>query len=471
MTVRLADLTAGELLALYRSGAASPTEVVRDCLDRVKALDGTLNAVLTAAPDEAYADARESERRWGDGSARSLEGIPFALKDVIETARIATSYGTKVWRGHHPEADAEVVERLRTAGATVLLKVQTNELAFGAVQNPHNGPVPNPWNPSRMAGGSSSGSGAAVSARYVPCALGTDTGGSIRSPSSYCGVSGLKPTNGLLPARGISIVSTTLDSVGPMARSVEDLALAFDALCPESAGFPLPWPERPLQEASPDLRGLRVGVPAEWCFELVEPDVERITRDALTALTGLAAKVDEIVVPDIRLGWSAGWVIMVAESTGLHEGHLRHMADIDPSLRSRLLAGLLIGSSDYLQAMYVRDRIISQLDDVFRRYHVLALPTSATVAPDVNTTTMMLGGREHPRIDIATRLTILANVAGIPSLSVPCGFDSAGMPVGLQLLGPRRSEPMLLAVGRAYQEATDHHRKPPPILTGAMGSG
>ncbi len=450
------DLTAAALLAAYRARQLSPVDVVRACLDRAAAQDKRLNAVLCRAGEMALQIAQRAETRWKDGSAGLLEGIPFGLKDVIETGDMPTTYGTKGLVG--PRRDAEVVRRLKAAGAIPLFKLQTNEIAFGAVQNPHNGSVANPWNAARMAGGSSSGSGAAVAAGYVPLALGTDTGGSVRSPSAYCGITGLKPTSGLLPVSGISAVAPNLDAVGPMARSAEDIGLAMAALTATGSAS---GSSAAIIRTTDSLKGIRIGVVEGWAFDVLEPDVDRLSRAAIQDLARLGAQVSPAADTRLDLAWQAGWIIMIAESSGEYVDHLRHGAAVDPSLRVRLWSGTLISSTDYLAARRVQDRLVAGLPNVFAQHDVLVLPTSVTAAPGVAATAVKLNGKEYPRIDIATRLTIGANVLGVPALTLPCGFDRDGLPVGLQFLGPRNGEAKVIAVAQAYQAATDFHQLRP----------
>jgi aspartyl-tRNA(Asn)/glutamyl-tRNA(Gln) amidotransferase subunit A len=444
------------LLDAYRAGG-SPVEVVDRLQRRIR--NDRFNAFLAVPWDRALEEARASERRWHDGSQRQLEGVPFVAKDVIATNGVETTLGGALWRGHVPDRDAWVIARLRDAGAILTAKTNTNELACGDVSNPHFGPVPNPWDESRMAGGSSSGSAAAVAARSAPLALGTDSAGSVRIPAAFCNLTGLKPTHGLLSMEGISAVSPRLDCVGPIARSAVDVAIVMSVLAETS---------RPVVgDASRPLAGTRLGAPTKWSLEDCEDDVRRTHSNAIVELEALGAEVVEIDIPHVESAQPASWIFLHGDMPALWSGTpdrgplVPNLARMDPKISVRLLTSLLIGGTDYALAELATRRVRDGLDDVFKTFTALVLPTSPTSALPLRAQATTIEGQVKSRFALSSRLTALANVAGLPAISVPCGFDSQGLPIGMQLIAAARDEATLLRIAIAYQAATSHHAQVP----------
>jgi aspartyl-tRNA(Asn)/glutamyl-tRNA(Gln) amidotransferase subunit A len=441
-----------ELLDGFGTGRVSPVAVVDGLLDGLASEGAVLNAVLTMADGEARAAAREAERRWQDGSPRRLEGVPYVAKDVISTAGTRTTFGGVIWDDHVPDRDAWVIDRLRAEGAILLAKTNTNELACGDVSNPHYGPVKNPWDHSRMAGGSSSGSASAVAAGLAPFSLGTDSAGSIRIPAAYCGLAGLKPTNGLFPLDGISTVSSRMDCVGPIARTVGDLAEVMGAIAGVGP------PERPV-----DLDGIRLATLEPWSLEWAEPGVAAVYRSALDVLSSRGAEIENVELRSGDEAWAGAWVVLHGDMPKLWDtvpdrgGFATNLERMDPRLTVRLLTSLMLGATDYALADIAYRQTTTELGAILDGRVAIVTPTAPTVALPLRAASVSIEGRTRSRFRSNSQLSILANVAGLPALTVPCGFDAQGLPIGLQFIGHAGGDSALLALGMAFEAATDLH--------------
>lgn len=464
---KLSDLTATELLAAFRAREASPVEAVESCLARMEALEPSVNAVMTLLAERCLEGAKRAAERWVSGRAGLLEGVPLGLKDVVATAGIRTAGGSKIYADHVPTESAAVVERLEAAGALVLAKLQTIEFAFG--DNAHYGPTYNPWDLTRSPGASSSGSGAALAARELPLAVGTDTGGSIRIPASFCGVLGLKPTYGLVSRRGVMAQSWTLDHIGPMARTAGDVALMLTAMAGYDARDPTSaraGSARYLETLDAGVEGLRLGVPRDWFFDVCDPEVEAAVREAAAVLAGEGAQLVEIDLPHARLADAIGWTIMYAEFASLHEVHLDRLNDFGAGLTRELLASSqFVSAQDYLRALRARHLLQLDLEEAFRQVDALVVPGAIAVAPRFDDWTLMVGQEEHPWPTIA-RTTLIFNLAGVPALAVPSGFNREGLPTGLQVAARPFDDATVLRVAHAFQRATEHHLRVPLLLPG-----
>jgi aspartyl-tRNA(Asn)/glutamyl-tRNA(Gln) amidotransferase subunit A len=453
--------TIRELGARFRRRDLSPVEVTSALLERIQKLDKTLHAFVTLTPERAMADARAAEaafRRGEDGGP--LVGIPIAYKDLYATRGILTTAGSAVLADWIPEADCTCVARLQGAGMVMLGKLITHEFAFG-IQFPGHRfpPARNPWNVDHIPGGSSSGSGAALTAGMIPATLGSDTGGSIRGPAAFSGIVGLKPTYGRVSRAGVVTLSWTLDHTGPMARTVEDCALLLQSLAghdpadPASSRAPVADYVGPLAGG---VRGLRVGVPRAYFFDGIEPDVAAGFERALGTLRELGAEVRDVAIPSIGVT-PAFMAIMLSEAFAYHERDLRERPGLyGEVLREKLLAGALVTASEYAQAQRLRARLARDMAVVLRTVDVLATPTvratatpfSAVLDPDF----------PFPRTNMPP-----FNMTGLPALAVPCGFAANGLPLSLQIAGRPFDEATVLRVGHAYEQATDWHRRRPPV--------
>lgn len=462
----LADLTATELLTAYAAGDASPTEAVTSCVARIKALDDDLNAVLLLLEDDAMKQARQSEARWAAGTARALEGVPYALKDIIATAAVTTSGGSSLFRHSVPSTDAALAARLSEAGGLRLAKLHTFEFACGGADNQTFGPCRNPWDLSRTTGGSSSGSGAAVSACEVPLAIGTDTGGSIRIPAAYCGITGIKPTFGRVPRHGVMGLSWTLDHAGPMTRSVADAALMLGVI----AGYDERDPTSS-QRAVPDyvaalrtpVAGMRVGRPRGWFEDLLQPEVATSFEQSLAELESAGVTVVDITIPDLDLWDVAAWNVMYPEMLSYHQEHVALVEDRDAMGAGMLATSPYFHAMDYIRALRYRSVAQRQLELAMADVHALVVPGAISVAPVMGEISEV--GSSTDWLIQATRTSIPFNFTGNPGLCIPIALAD-GLPASLQLVGRPHDESTLFALGSAYQTVTDHHLARPQLLAG-----
>jgi aspartyl-tRNA(Asn)/glutamyl-tRNA(Gln) amidotransferase subunit A len=470
----LADLTATQLLAEFRAGTAGPSEGVESCLARIDALDGKLNAVLTLVADAARARAVESERRWKDGQPRPLEGVPYVLKDIIATKGIRTTGGSAIYRDNVPAVNASLAQRLEDAGGVLLAKVQTMEFAYGHEENSTWGPMLNPWDLARTTGGSSSGSGAAVAARYAPLAIGTDTGGSIRDPSSFCNLTGIKATYGRVPRHGVMALAWSLDHAGPMTRDVRDAALMLEVV----AGYDErdPMSSRHAVEPYSQLlgdgtaSGLRVGVPVEWFWDIVDPEVEAAARNVIATLAAQGATVQDVHLPNAHIADVVGWTVMLAEFGSLHEVTWNRLREYDTGNQDSLPAAQFVSASDYLRAQRLRNVVQRDFEAAFSEVDVLVVPGSIGVAPRLDDMGMTVDGTYYGYIEHFLRTMFIFNVTGLPALSVPSGLNSEGLPMGVQIVARPFDEATAFRAAYALQSTTDFHTAAPPILSAAASA-
>jgi len=444
----LHERSAVDLLAAFGRGETTPSEVMEACLARLDACEPSYHAFRTRCDEAATVAAAAADRRWRRGNARALEGVPFAVKDIIETDGVLTTLGSGLFADWVPDRNATVVQRLLDAGAILVGKTATPEFAFGDAIEGH-GPV-NPWSADHWTGGSSSGSAVALAVHEVPIAVGTDTGGSIRVPASYCGVAGLKPTFGVVPRDGVVPVSWTLDHTGPMARSIDDLALVLGAMAGPSARDPSSS-RRPPGDARnvDDVRGLRVGVPTDWFFDSATPEVVNAVHGAIDRLVGLGATVRPVALPHAHLGGVIAWTITVCEFASLHEADLDRLDDLTPSAADRVVAGAAMSAADYLRALRARALVQRDFEAAFAAVDVIVTPATPTPAPRVTPPIdplFELGDRAW--LDHIARNLLAFNVTGMPALVVPIGLER-GLPVGLQVAGPPFAEGTILSVGHA----------------------
>lgn len=463
----LADLTATELLALYATKEASPVEAVLSCIDRIEAVEERLNAVLVLLADSALTGAKDSAQRWAEGTQRALEGVPYGLKDIIATAGVTTTGGSALYRDNVPGEDAALATRLSDAGGLHLAKLHTFEFACGGAENRIFGPCQNPWDLSRTTGGSSSGSGAAVAAGELPLAIGTDTGGSIRIPAAYCGITGIKPTFGRVPRHGVMGLSWTLDHAGPMTRSVADAALMLGVIAgrdprdPTSSSRAVP---DYLASLGAPVEGMVVGRPRGWFEDIVQAEVLESFEVALAQLEPLGVRVVNIDIPDVDLWDVAAFSVMYAEMLSLHQHHAPDVENRDAMGAGALSASPYVNAVDYLRSLRYRPLAQGQLETAMDGLAALVVPGATTVAPrlaDISSTE----SSAHWLVT-ATRTSIPFNYTGNPGLCVPIGLAD-GLPVSLQLVGRPHDESTLFALGTAFQSATDYHLARPALLSAA----
>jgi len=449
-------VTVAGLARALRTGELSPLEAVERALARVRALDGRLNAFVAVRAEEALREAELAARAPERGP---LWGVPLAVKDVLDVAGTATAAGSRILAGNVAAEDSEAVARLRRAGAIVVGKLNTHEFAYGpTTTSEHFGRACNPWALDRVCGGSSGGSGAAVAARLVPGALGTDTAGSIRIPAAFCGVTGVRPSTGLVPTRGMTPLSWSVDTIGPMARDAADCALLLGVL----AGRDFTADARP--------RELTVGV-VESLFEGdLDPRIAAAARSAVDALREAGAAVRGVELPHLDRAGVVQQALQFPEATAIHLDWLRtSLADYGADVRGRLLAGLFVPATAYVTALRVRGVIAAGFDEAAAGVDCLAAPTLPVVAPRFEDGKVVFdpGGGSPALAENLFRQSLLRYTApwslvGRPVVSVPCGFVD-GLPVGLSLVGRRFGEAAALRAAAAFQRVTDWHEREPPL--------
>jgi aspartyl-tRNA(Asn)/glutamyl-tRNA(Gln) amidotransferase subunit A len=442
-------ISLSELSRRLRAREVSPVEAVRTCLDRIDAHNARLRALITVTAEQALAQAREAEADLLAGRSRgALHGVPIVHKDLVQTRGIRTTAGSKILADWVPETDAPVAVRWREAGTIVVGKANLHEFAFGPTSvNPHHGPVRNPWNTERVSGGSSGGSAVAVATGMAWGATGTDTGGSIRIPAALCGVVGLKPTYGRVSREGVVPLSWSLDHVGPIARTVTDTALLFEAMAdpgPDGASFAMPDLE------NPEVKGLRLGICRAY-FEGGDPGIEACVREAVRALEKIGARVVEIEIPSIAVERAAEGTILVAEAAAYHEESIRARAeDFGMDVRLYIMAGLTVPAVSYLKAQRARATLGAELSRALETCDAIVCPAAGVPAPPLDAMTVRVGDRDVEIVEALSRFTFLANLVGWPAISVPCGRVD-GLPAGLQILAPPFHEARALTIARAYE--------------------
>jgi aspartyl-tRNA(Asn)/glutamyl-tRNA(Gln) amidotransferase subunit A len=490
----LYELTISEAHELLEKGEISSLELTQEVLDRIVALDNDIRAYLTVTPEMALEQAREADAtiaawRAGEGDPPGpLTGIPLSIKDVICLKGVPTTCASKILEPFVPPYDATAVEKLRRAGAVFLGKVNHDEFAMGSsTENSGFFPTHNPWNLDRVPGGSSGGSAAALVADMCLGSLGTDTGGSVRQPAAFCGVAGIKPTYGRVSRYGLIAYASSLDQIGTFGKDVLDCALLLQTIAGydprDSTSINTPVPDYvAVLQAGDGLKGMRVGVPKEYFVSGMQVGTETAVRRAVDLLAGLGAEVDEVSLPHTEYAIPVYYLIATAEASanlarydGVKYGYsYAQPADVwdafrktrqngfGPEVKRRIMLGTYALSAGYYDAYYlkaqkVRTLIKADFDAAFERFDALVTPTSPTVA-------FRIGEKVDDPLQmyLSDTFTISANLAGICGIVVPCGFD-AGLPIGLQIMGPQLGEEKILRLAYAYEQATDwHKRKPPP---------
>ena len=458
-----------EIGRLIKARKLSPVEVVRAYLDQIEALNPTINAYITVTAGEAIDQARRAEKEIGARRYLGpLHGLPYAPKDMFATKGIRTTNGSKVTADWIPQYESTVTARLNRAGAILIGKLNLLEFAMGSGQRGLVGPARNPWNLEYSPSGSSSGSGASLAAGMAPLTIGSDSGGSIRGPAKSCGIVGLKPTYGRISRFGVTTLSWTLDHVGPLARTVADVAQMLQVI----AGYD-PQDSSADSAAVPDyaralngnVRGLRIGVPESYFFNNVHPETDAALRRALALLKEMGAGLVDVTVRNAELCSPASAVILGSESAAFHEKRLKGSADLfDPLVRERLEAGAFYSATDYIKALRVRTLLKAEMRRIFQTCDVLMLP-AGNAAPKLAEEIVETDVPPNPPPPARPDSFNLANVTGIPAIVLPCGFTAGPpvLPLGIQFCAKPFDEATLFRVGHAYQSATDWHRRTPPL--------
>ncbi len=463
----LTALTVAELGAAIAAKTVSPVEVTQAYLARIARLNGAINAFVTLDAEGALAAAKAAETEIMHGQWRGpLHGIPIAHKDLYETRGMRTTAGSRVLEHHVPDSDATVVRRLAEAGMVLLGKTNTHEFAYGPTNEVSMfGPVANPWDTTRISGGSSGGSAAAIAAAMTPLASGSDTGGSIRIPAACCGVTGLKPTYGRVSRAGIFPLCWTMDHAGPLARTARDAALFLQAAAGpderDSACAHAPVADY-LAALTGDVRGLRIGVPRRYFYDRAQESVTDLVEAALAVLQAQGAELVEIDIPHIDAAAAAALAIYLGEATAYHDDTLDDRAHLySEQVRTFLELGDQLLAKDYIHAQRYRRLLGDALAKIFRQVDVLATPAIAMTATPIGSTAVTIRGAEDSVFSAILRNTEPFNLVGLPALVLPCGFDAQGLPAGLQLIGQAFGEAEILRAGDAYQRATDWHARRP----------
>jgi aspartyl-tRNA(Asn)/glutamyl-tRNA(Gln) amidotransferase subunit A len=488
----LTELTLIEAVDKLRTGEVSSLELTQASLQRIESIEPQIHAFITLTPEAALAQAKEADRQltaWRKNRSQplpALMGAPIAIKDVLCIKGTRCTCGSKILENYVPPFDATAVKRLKQAGVVILGKTNTDEFAMGSsTENSAYGVTHNPWNLDHVPGGSSGGSAAAVAAGIAPVALGTDTGGSVRQPASFCGVTGIKPTYGRISRYGLVAFGSSLDVVGCLGRNVADIAMIFNLMAgpDQRDATSMDVPLLPITLMRPNgLRGLRIGIPREYFLTGIQNEVEGAVRQAIGVFESMGAEILEIHLPHTEYALPVYYLIAPAEASanlarfdGIRYGpriQAESLWDIfrrtrgqkfGPEVKRRIMLGTYALSAGYYDAYYgqaqkVRTLIKGDFDQAFKQVDLIAAP----VAP---TTAFRIG--EHGDDPLAMYLedvfTLPANLAGVPGLAFPVGFDRAGLPVGMQLMGPHFQELTLFQVAHAYQQVTDWHRRHPEL--------
>jgi aspartyl-tRNA(Asn)/glutamyl-tRNA(Gln) amidotransferase subunit A len=457
------DLTIEALAPLIRRRKLSPVELARYLLERISRLQPEINAYLTITADAALAQAGQAEKEISRGHYRGvLHGIPISLKDLFYTRGIRTTAGSKILKRFVPKENATLVNRLLECGCVFLGKTNLHEFAFGSTNvNPHYGPVRNPWDTGRISGGSSGGSAASVVSAQALASFGTDTGGSIRIPSAACGCVGLKPTYGRVPMTGIIPLAGSLDHAGPLSRCVMDAAFLLNAVAE-----PRLWNTDPVRAASKVRNGVksfRIGIPRQYFFDHIRADVRNAVLAAIGIFEQLGAKITELNLTGMEETAALASEITGDEAFAYHEKWLKQRPqDYGKDVRLRLEQSSKTTAALYIGAQQKRLAYSERLDRALSRVDILLAPTLPITAPGIEQREIRIGNAVEDTRTALLRLTRPGNLSGLPAISIPCGFSSEELPIGLQLIGRRFEETTLLRAAYAYEQATPWHLAFPP---------
>lgn len=460
----LTDLSLRDVAAKIKAKDVSPVEVTQACLDRAAATEPRLTAFSCLLADSALAAATAAEAEIAAGNWRGeLHGVPVGIKELYDVKGVPTTSSSDVRANWTATSDSASVAQLRDAGAVILGKTHTHEFAYGIVTPKSR----NPWGEDHSPGGSSGGSGASVAAGSTYMSMGSDTGGSIRIPAAVCGVVGLKPTYGRCSRAGVTSLSWSLDHVGPLTRTVGDVAVCLNALAgydPRDPGS-IDIPTQDYTNAlGGDVKGLRVGVPTNYYFDAIDPEVEAVVRAAIDRLAAEGAIISEVEIPYAAQIMAVEFAICLPEASEYHRQMLRANPDLyEDDVRTFLEAGEMVPATKYLQSLRVRQLMQREWAKMYEGIDVLIAPSVPATAAPTGTEAMTLGGVEMPLSAVYVGLSAPANITGMPALAVPCGFSKSGLPISFQAIARPFDEAMAIRVGDAYQRMTEWHHQKPPI--------
>ena len=463
-------LTASQLSKLIETKEVSPVEATEAYLDRIQAVDGKLNSYITVTGEQALESARRAEQEIATGVNRGpLHGVPLAVKDQFNTAGVLTTGGSSILKDNVPEEDATVMNKLKEAGAVLLGKLNMREFAMAEIYNHPYGTPRNPWDLERNPGTSSSGSGAATAAFLCATSLGEDTGGSIRGPANFSGLVGLRPSHGRVSRHGVLGGSWSMDTVGPISRSVEDAAITIQAIAGHdpkdtySRDVPVPDYRKAL---TGDVNGIKMGVIQERMDSPnLDPEFRETVSKAIGTLGELGASSEDVSIPLAPNAGAVTMSILSVEWSNLHRKLFEeNFEELDHNNKIRFLTGSIIPAQFYYKAQKIRAALRQQILDALEKVDVLVLPSGPVTAPPVESSPG-IQSKEHALTGLAGRISFTGpfNLAGTPALSVPCGFSSSGMPMGLQIVGRPFAEGTVLKVAHAYEQNTDWHNRRAPI--------
>jgi aspartyl-tRNA(Asn)/glutamyl-tRNA(Gln) amidotransferase subunit A len=449
-------MTVRETGHLLRTGKLSCVELIQQTLADIKTRD-VFRSLITLTEEDALKEAAERDKELAGGINRGpFHGIPTAHKDIFYTRGVRTTGGSLIFQDFVPDYDATAVQRLRSAGAISIGKTNLHELAYGITsKNPHYGHVLNPRDVDRIPGGSSGGSAALVAAGFLPLCVGTDTGGSIRIPASYCGITGLKPTYGRVSRHGVLPLAFSLDHVGPLGSCVEDCALAMneiagpDPLDASCAPFAAPDFDLP---PLPNLNGVRVGIPKNFYFDCVDDEVAAAVKRSISEMERRGASLWEVQLPNMHEANAAARIVQLSEVASLYANYT-NSALFGDDVWALIQQGKMIAAHEYVNAQRIRTLFRRDFDALWQNIDILAGPTTPVAAPRIDEVTVQIGSRQENTRMASTRLVRAINLLGEPALSMPCGNSSNGLPIGLQLIGRTFTEPMLLQIARTLEPA------------------
>ena len=442
--VELKQLTLAKAVSLISRKELSPVELVQATLERIQSLNGRMRAFITVMGDQALDRAKTAEKDIARNYNLPMQGIPVSVKDLFDTKGIRTTAGSRVFADRIPNADADVVMKLYESGAVIIGKTNMHEFAYGTTTlNPHYGAALNPWDPERIAGGSSGGSASSLALSMGLGSMGSDTGGSIRIPASMCGVVGLKPTHGTISLRGTIPLSWSLDHAGPMARTVEDTAILLKAVSGHDC----------IEELTGDIKNITVGIPRTYFYERIDPVVDAIVRKALTVLEKLGAYLIEVDLPSAAEQRRIFDQTVAPEAYVYHETFLKEHGDLyGADVKSRIEPGATMLSTEFVKAQRSQVQMKQECEAIFETADVIVTPTLPIPAPRIDALHQPWGADSETAIASLTRFTRPFNVVGVPTVSIPCGFTNEGLPVGMQISGKAFDEATVLRVAHAYEQ-------------------